>query len=82
MHNLKIVIVVLNNRRLGIVSQFQLMNWETDCTFLNGKENPNFAEIARAYGLNCSRVEGIEDLKRINIKVLKEKIATSCGVLN
>ena len=70
-HNLKIVIVVLNNRRLGIVSQFQLMNWETDHS-TGGKENPNFAEIARAYGLNCFRVEAIEDLKKINIEGLKE----------
>ena len=53
----------LNNNRLGIVSQFQKLNWETDPTCGN-KWNPDFAAIASAYGMvgktisDCASVEG------------------------
>ncbi|AAN56260.1 thiamine pyrophosphate-binding protein [Shewanella oneidensis MR-1] len=53
---LKIKILVLDNHRLGLVSQFQLMNWETD-TACGNKQSPNFALIAQGYGikaLHCS----------------------------
>jgi acetolactate synthase-1/2/3 large subunit len=47
---LPVKIVVLDNRRLGIVSQFQLQNWGDDPT-CGRKWNPDFAAIARAYGI-------------------------------
>ena len=71
-YNLNIVVVVLNNRRLGIVSQFQLMNWETDHS-TGGKENPDFARIGEAYGLQSMQVKDIEELKRINIDALQSE---------
>ena len=49
-------IVVLDNRRLGIVSQFQRMNWGFDPTCGN-RWNPDFAAIARCYGLTGLRIE-------------------------
>ncbi len=61
--DLPVKIIVLNNNRLGIVSQFQKLNWQTDPTCGN-KWNPDFAAIARAYGMvgktisDCSSVEG------------------------
>lgn len=47
---LPVKIFVLDNRRLGIVSQFQKFNWPTDPT-CGDKWNPDFAAIARAYGI-------------------------------
>jgi acetolactate synthase-1/2/3 large subunit len=49
-HELPVKIVVLDNRRLGIVSQFQLQNWGEDPT-CGHKWNPDFAALARAYGI-------------------------------
>lgn len=49
-HKLPIKIIVLDNHRLGIVSQFQNLNWADDPTCGN-KYNPDFAAIARAYDL-------------------------------
>ncbi len=47
---LPIKIVVIDNHRLGIVSQFQILNWGSDPT-CGQKWNPDFAAIARAYGI-------------------------------
>jgi acetolactate synthase I/II/III large subunit len=47
---LPVKIIVLDNRRLGIVSQFQLQNWESDPT-CGHKWNPDFAAVARSYGI-------------------------------
>lgn len=61
-HKLPIKIVVIDNKRLALVSQFQLLNWGSDPA-TGGKHNPNFARIAAAYGLksfyldNCCEVD-------------------------
>jgi acetolactate synthase I/II/III large subunit len=54
--DLPVKLVVLDNRRLGIVSQFQLQNWGEDPT-CGGKWNPDFAAIARSYGIPSWTVE-------------------------
>ncbi|QYJ88775.1 thiamine pyrophosphate-binding protein [Shewanella halotolerans] len=56
---LKVKIVVLDNHRLGLVSQFQLMNWETD-TACGNKHSPDFATIAKGYGIKAIHC-GVED---------------------
>jgi acetolactate synthase I/II/III large subunit len=48
-------IVVLDNHRLGIVSQFQRLNWAKDPT-TGDKRNPDFAAVARAYGIPARTV--------------------------
>jgi acetolactate synthase-1/2/3 large subunit len=54
-YGLPLKIVVLNNHRLGIVSQFQKLNWKSDPT-CGQKWNPDFAAIARAYGIPSATV--------------------------
>lgn len=51
-HQLNVKIIVLDNQRLGLVSQFQLMNWDTD-TACGNKHSPDFLAIAKAYGLTA-----------------------------
>ena len=61
--DLPVKLVVLDNRRLGIVSQFQLQNWDDDPT-CGRKWNPDFAALARAYGIpswTLAREEEIEE---------------------
>lgn len=53
--NLPLKIIVLDNHRLGIVSQFQNFNWQDDPT--TGKKwNPDFAAIAQGYGIRAFTV--------------------------
>lgn len=58
---LPVKLVVLDNHRLGIVSQFQLQNWEDDPTCGN-KWNPDFAAVARSYGIPSWTVERHEQI--------------------
>jgi acetolactate synthase-1/2/3 large subunit len=51
-YELPVKIVVLDNHRLAIVSQFQRLTWGRDPT-CGEKWNPDFAAIARAYGLRA-----------------------------
>lgn len=53
---LNIKVLVLNNRRLGLVSQFQLQNWEEDMG-CGKKPAIDFAAIARAYGIPATSIE-------------------------
>jgi len=60
-YELPVKVVVLDNHRLGIVSQFQQLNWNRDPT-CGDKWNPDFAAIARAYGLWAETVRTAEGL--------------------
>jgi acetolactate synthase-1/2/3 large subunit len=61
-YKLPVKIVVLNNHRLGIVSQFQNLNWQSDPT-CGQKWNPDFAAVARAYGIAASTVTQASEIK-------------------
>ncbi len=60
--NLPVKLVVLDNHRLGIVSQFQLQNWDDDPT-CGHKWNPDFAAVARSYGIPSWTVERHEQIE-------------------
>jgi len=62
--NLPVKIFVLDNSRLALVSQFQLMNWPTDLT-CGDKTNPDFAQLAQAYGIKSWRLEKPEDMEKV-----------------
>ncbi len=55
-HGLPVKIFLLDNRRLGIVSQFQNFNWQRDLA-CGDKTNPDFAAIAEGYGITALRLE-------------------------
>jgi len=66
--NLPIKIFVLDNKRLGIVSQFQLLNWETDESTGN-KINPSFSKIATAYNLKSFDIRHKNEIEK-SLKVI------------
>ena len=59
--NAAVKIIVLDNNRLGIVSQFQNMNWASDPT-CGSKFNPDFAAIATAYGIPSRSISNDSDV--------------------
>jgi acetolactate synthase-1/2/3 large subunit len=59
--NLNVKIILLNNNFLGMVRQWQELFWEKRYSETK-MQNPDFAAIARAYGLGVRRVERREDL--------------------
>ncbi len=69
---LPVKIVVLDNRRLAIVSQFQLQNWGADPT-CGRKWNPDFAAVARAYGIPSWTVSREEEAEPALAEMLAER---------
>jgi len=63
-HQLPVKIIVIDNHRLGIVSQFQQWNWQDDPT-TGHKWNPDFAAIAKAYGLASFHLSDASDVKSV-----------------
>ncbi|NOZ52515.1 MAG: thiamine pyrophosphate-binding protein [Gammaproteobacteria bacterium] len=61
-YQLPIKIIVIDNHRLGIVSQFQQLNWQDDPT-TGCKWNPDFASIAKAYGLAVLSITQSSEVK-------------------
>lgn len=60
--NLNIKIVVVNNTRLGMVSQFQLITWGVDPS--TGDVGAiNFKSIGEGFGIPSDRLSSVEDLK-------------------
>lgn len=71
-YNLPLKIFVLDNNRLGIVSQFQLLNWETDES-TGSKYNPSFYNIGKAYDINSFELKSQENVESILMKVFSDK---------
>lgn len=63
--NLDVAILVLNNRSLGMVKNFQDMYFDgRDRSTRQGYSAPPFVEIARAYGIPAERVTNLEDARK------------------
>jgi len=58
---LNVKILVLNNSRLGIVSQFQLITWGDDPT-TGDFVSPNFSDIANGFGISSAKVDSMTNL--------------------
>jgi acetolactate synthase-1/2/3 large subunit len=70
-YNLPIKIFVLDNQKLGIVSQFQLLNWGSDPSTGN-KKNPSFSKIGEAYGLGGFDIYKKKEISTVLTKVFKD----------
>ncbi len=66
---LPVKLFVLDNHRFAIVSQFQKLNWGSDPT-CGDKVNPDFAALARAYGLEAVTIAQLGGLDEALAPVL------------
>lgn len=69
---LDIKIIVLDNHALNIVAQFQRQNWKSHPT-TGDKYNPNFATIAKAYGIWSTEIDSPREAKKKLTAALKRK---------
>lgn len=60
--SLPVKIILLNNRRLGIVSQFQLITWGDD-PGSGHFQAPDFVAIAKGFGIHAERVNCLSQLE-------------------
>ncbi|MDH5216518.1 MAG: thiamine pyrophosphate-dependent enzyme, partial [Gammaproteobacteria bacterium] len=73
-YDLPIKIVVLDNNRLGLVSHFQKLNWDSDPT-CGDKWNPEFSRLAEVYGLRGFKIESRGDLDSVLDEFLQSREA-------
>ncbi len=61
-YNLPVKIVLIDNRNLGMVRQWQELFYDERYAHTNLSDNPDFATIAAAYGIRGELVESPDDL--------------------
>jgi len=64
-HKLPIKILLINNRYLGMVRQWQQMFFENRLSGVDLDGNPNFVKLAESYGIKGFRVKRSADLRRV-----------------
>lgn len=74
-HKLPIKILLLNNRYLGMVRQWQNLFYENRLTGVDLEGNPDFLKLANAYGAKGFRIRRSSDVR----KVLKDAINYNDG---
>ena len=61
-YDLPVKIVLIDNRNLGMVRQWQQLFYDARYSATNLSDNPEFCEIAHAYGIRAESVRVPEDL--------------------
>ncbi|UCG00207.1 MAG: biosynthetic-type acetolactate synthase large subunit [Spirochaetaceae bacterium] len=72
---LPIKVVIINNRYLGMVRQWQNLFYANRLSGVDLKGNPDFVQLARSYGCKALRIRRNADIRR----VLKEALEYSEG---
>jgi acetolactate synthase-1/2/3 large subunit len=68
---LPIKIAVINNSHLGMVRQWQEMFWDRHYSEVDLSDNPDFVEVAKAFGchgLRCERREDVDEVIKESYK--------------
>lgn len=69
-NKLPIKVVILNNRHLGMVRQWQELFYNQNYSSTNMEAQPDFVKLAEAYGAEGYRIEKSEDLRATLEKAL------------
>ena len=69
-NKLPIKVVILNNRYLGMVRQWQELFYNNNYSSTNMEAQPDFVKLAEAYGAEGYRIEKAEDMRAVLEKAL------------
>ncbi|HUX52367.1 MAG TPA: biosynthetic-type acetolactate synthase large subunit [Spirochaetia bacterium] len=72
-HKLPIKILIINNRYLGMVRQWQSLFYDNRLSGVDLEGNPDFVKLAEAYGAKGLRVRRSADVRRIMAAALAYK---------
>lgn len=64
-HRLPVKVVVINNRYLGMVRQWQNLFYDNRLSGVDLQGNPNFTKLAESYGVKGFRIRRNADVSRI-----------------
>jgi acetolactate synthase-1/2/3 large subunit len=76
-HKLPVKVIIINNRYLGMVRQWQELFFGNRLSGVDLEGNPDFVKLAEAYGIKGVRIDKVEDTR----KKLKEALDHNGPVL-
>ncbi|UCH57316.1 MAG: biosynthetic-type acetolactate synthase large subunit [Candidatus Bathyarchaeota archaeon] len=79
--DLPVVVVVLNNRVLGMVAQWQRLFYDRRYMAVELGESPDFVKLAEAYGAVGVRPETLEEFERVVGKAVSDNMTTVIDVM-
>ncbi len=77
---LPVVVVILNNRMLGMVAQWQRLFYGRRYMAVDLGKSPDFVKLAEAYGAVGSRPGDVEEFERAVGEAVKSEVATVIDV--
>ena len=69
-HNLPVKIIILDNKYLGMVRQWQELFFDNRLSGVDLEGNPDFVKLAESYGVKAFRIKRAADVKKIITKAL------------
>ncbi|MCS7126044.1 MAG: biosynthetic-type acetolactate synthase large subunit [Aigarchaeota archaeon] len=72
--NIPVVVVILDNRMLGMVAQWQRMFYGRRYMAVQFKDSPNFVKLAEAYGVEGVRAESPQEVERTVSHAIRNNI--------
>ncbi len=69
-----VIVVILNNSVLGMIAQWQRLVYNNRLVAAWLGESPSFPDLAKAYGAEGVRVNGLEDFERAFKEALKSEV--------
>jgi acetolactate synthase-1/2/3 large subunit len=75
-----VTVVILNNRMLGMVAQWQRFFYKRRYSSVHLGQVPDFAKLAEAYGASGVRVSTMPELKSAMARALESKVTTVIDV--
>ena len=74
-YDIPVVIAMLNNRKLGMVYQWQNKMYNERYSQTDMGNTPDFVKLAESYGINAERVEEVDKTQEILSRALKDNEA-------
>ena len=71
-HDIPVVIALLNNRKLGMVYQWQNKMYDKRYSETDLGSTPDFVKLAESFGINAERVEEVDKTQEALSKALKD----------
>ena len=74
-YDIPVVVAILNNRKLGMVYQWQHLMYNQRYAETDMGNSPDFVKLAESYGINAERVTDVGETQKVLSKALNDNEA-------
>ncbi|WP_409200298.1 acetolactate synthase large subunit [Methanobrevibacter sp. DSM 116169] len=71
-YDIPIIIAILNNRKLGMVYQWQNLLYDKRCSETDLGESPDFVKLGESFGINSLRITDPSETREVISKAVKD----------